>query len=230
MKLLHQSAIKWIGFVLFGIAFLGSFLDSISNAITLIIAPLTYIGTAVLLSAWILTELGLMLFGVPWKRGNRTVRVKSLNTKIRLSLIGILILLWIPRLGDIPTNKADIPLLSINLINPSDAELQVMRRGEFVLWLPTAFYDGAPRVGGRFQLIINGENEYADAPIIIPAQSNKEIKVRILGQEQFLRYLERGDTDLTIMIRTNKGLSDSPAMPFSRDALSSRFLEWQIEK
>ncbi len=230
MKPLHQKLIKWISFVLVGIAAAGSLLDAVSNAISLISPPFTYIGSAVLLVLWLLAESAAMFFGIPWLvRGGQRVRYKALGPQIRLGLIGLLVLLWIPRLGDIPFRRSDVPAISVTLVNTTDAELHVARRGEFVLWLPTALYDGAPRVGGRFIFAMAGESGYLDSPIIIPAKSNIKLRAELLGKEQFVRYLEREDTDLTFIGYTNAGTSTSPEIPFSRGALSSRYIEWEVK-
>lgn len=230
MKPLHQKLVKWIFFILVGVASAGTLLDAISNAVSLVSPSFTYIGSAILATLWLLTELAAILFGIPWVTGgSRKVRFKSLGPKLRLGLLGVLILLWIPRLGDIPTSRNEsIPAVNITFVNQTEGDLHIDRRGEFVLWLPTALYDGAPRVGGRFSLALAGETGYLDSPIIIPAKASAQVKAELLGQQQFIRFLERGDTDLTLMARTSSGISSSPTIPFSRAALNSRYIEWQI--
>jgi hypothetical protein len=229
LKPIHQRIAKWIFFILVGIASAGTLLDAVSNAVSLVSPSFTYISSAILLTLWVLTELAAILFGIPWVASdNQRVRLRSLGPKLRLGLLGILILLWIPRLGDIPSQRNDIPPVSITLSNQTDTEVSVSRRGEFVLWLPTALYDGAPRVGGRFVFTMIGESGYLDSPIIVPAKSNIKVNAELLGHQQFIRFLEREDTDLTFMARTNQGISSSPTIPFSRAALTSRYIEWEL--
>ena len=97
-----------------------------------------------------------------------------------------------------------------------------------MLWLPTALYDGVPRVGGRFTFVANESSLYSDAPIVIKAGAGKRVLAKILGQERFLDFLEREDTDLSFVAGTSRGASISPNIPFSRPALSSRYLNWDM--
>jgi hypothetical protein len=225
----HQRILKWSVFILLGLVSLGALLDAISNAVSLITPQATYVGSAVLIVGWLLTEALASLFGIPWVSGGQPTRIRRLGPQVRFGLFGMLILLWVPRLGDLPRSDKTIPSVGINLVNPSSADIMILRRGEFVLWLPTALYDGAPRVGGRFTLTANDDAGYSDAPISLMSGGSKRLTVKILAEEQFVRYLERGDTDLTLMLQTSNGSSWSPTIPFTRDTLLNRYLEWEVE-
>jgi hypothetical protein len=91
-------------------------------------------------------------------------------------------------------------------------------------------YDGAPRIGGRFNFITSDGRQYEDSLIVMEGRSKRAVDVDLLGDEHFLTYLEREDTDLTLMVRTSEGLSISDEIPFSRGALTNRYLEWELPK
>ena len=57
------------------------------------------------------------------------------------------------------------------------------------------------------------------------------MNVKILGEERFINYFERQDTDLSLVAATNRGSRMSPNIPFSSDALQSRYIErYLLEK
>lgn len=226
----HQRLLRWGAFLLAGFISLGALLDAISNAVILVPPRLTYVASAVLVVSWLLTEITARLFGIDWLSRGDMARVKSLGPQLRFGLFGVLILLWIPRLGDLPVREAPMPYVQVNLVNSGSADVSVARRGEFVLWLPTAMYDGAPRVGGRFAFVTGNPGTYEDAPIVLKKGTAKSVAVKLLGAERFLGYLEREDTDLTLMVGTDKGISISDEITFSRGALESRYLEWELSK
>jgi hypothetical protein len=229
LKPRHQKLLRWFGFILAGVISLGALLDAVSNAFSVVTPRVTYVSSAIILIFWLLTELAALLLGIPWmSKSGQKVQLRALGPKIRFGIIGILILLWVPRLGDIPFNNSEIPPVKILLVNPTNSDIQIGRRGEFVLWLPTALYYGAPRIGGKFTFFILGEKGYLDSPITVKANNKAWVFAKLLGQNRFIIYLEREDTDLELIAQTNAGTTYSPNIPFIKDALTNRYLEWKI--
>ncbi len=98
---LYQRIFRWILYCLAGFLALGAFLDAISNAISVISPPITYFGSVAIVLLWIIAEQLLRKYPLRWIISERQgIRIKSFGVKPRLALLGIIALLWIPRLVD----------------------------------------------------------------------------------------------------------------------------------
>lgn len=224
---LHQTLVKWVLFVLTGGASVGVLLDAISNAFTFVSPQMTYSATAVVGVGWLLLEVTARLFGVTWWNAGQRYRIRRLGPQLRFGLLGVLVLLWLPRLGDLPGALNPIPPVTVRLVNRTTGDVAVARRGEFVLWFPTALYDGIPRLGGRFE--VASETEESLSAIRLEASGEEWVSVRLLGNERFVRYLEGGEADLSICVGTNFGSKCSNNIPFKRRALETYYLEVELD-
>ncbi len=228
-KPLYQKLIMWIGYLLFGFLAAGSLLDSISNSIALISPRVTHIASAVIIVSWVFVEFTIAMFRVPWIGIHSTrFRLLHLGPQTRLAIIGILALLWVPRLGDLPY-AGEVPSVVIKVVNNSDSEIVVDRRGDFVIWFPNASFDGAPRVPGRFILQEMNKDNDSNEPIRVKAKSEQWVSAKILNANYFASILDRDDTDITVFVRAQPGdFFRSLSMPFARDVLSRSYIEWVI--
>jgi len=95
----YQTLLIYIFWILAGFLALGSLLDSIGNAVTLITPSITVVGTLLILTAWLLTELMLKRSPVRWSTKDGHIIIKKLGWKVRLSLVGMILLLWVPRIS-----------------------------------------------------------------------------------------------------------------------------------
>jgi hypothetical protein len=225
---LAQRVVKWGLWLLAGCLALGVLLDSLSNAISLVSPAITYVTTAVVVTLWFFLEATARLFGIPWvSRDRKLVRLKRLGTQTRFGMTGALLLLWVPRLGDIPRSK-QIPPVTVLLENSTDSAIIVGRRGELVVWLPNALYDGAPRIGGAFTFSTDGESGYVDSAIVVAPHSPRWVKAHIHNQHYLYLFMEREDTELSLHVRTSAGVTFSPNVPFTAAALSSRYIKWEV--
>ena len=221
--------VKWAVWVLAGGLALGALLDSISNAISLVSPAATYVTTAVAVTLWFFLESTARLFGIPWlSRDRQSIRIKRLGNEVRFGMAGALLLLWVPRLGDIPRRSNQIPFVTILLENPTDSTIAVARRGELVVWLPNALYDGAPRIGGAFTFAVDGERGYVDSAIVVGPHSRRLVKANVHNQRYLYMFMEREDTELSLDVHTSTGLTFSPNVPFTAAALSSRYIRWDV--
>lgn len=150
------------------------------------------------------------------------------GARVRLGILGVIAMLWVPRLKDIPTGPQKIPPVTILIANTTGSDIQVARRGEFVLWLPRAFGPGLPRLGGRFELSAAGGNTRSDQVLHVAPGSNITVVANLLGQERFLPILEVGDCDLSFSAQTNLGTRVSPDVPFQRAELEGHRLVWNL--
>jgi hypothetical protein len=224
----HQLVIRWATVFLTAIAAVGATMDALSNAISLVRPQITYVSTPIVVMMWLLVEMIAATVGIPWKTGGRRMRIRRLPPKIRLGVIAILVLLWVPRIGDLPRGRTEIPPIQVELVNTTYDTLSVDRQGEFVLWLPSALYDGAPRVGGKFVFRAGHEASYTDSPLVLPPRAGMRVAVDLLADQLFLVYLQREDTDLSLVVGTSVGLQSSGNMPFMREAIAARYLQWRL--
>jgi hypothetical protein len=226
-----QRVVKWALWLLAGGLALGALLDSVSNAISLVSPATTYISTAVLVTLWFFLEATARLFGIPWvSHDRRSVRIKRLGSEIRFGIIGVLLLLWVPRLGDLPKCSRQIPPVTVLLENSTDSTILVARRGDLVVWLPNALYDGAPRIGGAFTFVVDGERGYVDSAIVVRPHTPRWVKAHIHNQHYLYMFMEREDTELSLHVGTSTGLTFSPNIPFTEAALSSRYIGWDVSE
>ena len=54
---------------------------------------------------------------------------------------------------DLAPPKAVVRNIQVRVTNPRKTDAAISSRGDLVLWLPDALYDGAPRVGGRYEIV-----------------------------------------------------------------------------
>lgn len=112
----YQTLIKSSGWLLCGYLALGAVLDATGNAIALVTPRATYIGTASAAVAWIAIQLYLQRTPVRWVSSTGPdVRIRRLGWQPKFCLIGLLLLLWVPRFtgperllsGSIPRGESD---------------------------------------------------------------------------------------------------------------------------
>lgn len=93
----HQRLITYISFVLLGLIAFGGILDAIANTFSIITFNIGIWVSTILIAFWIIIEIWIRRKKPIWiSESNIPVRIKKLGLKIRLALIGVLILLWLP--------------------------------------------------------------------------------------------------------------------------------------
>lgn len=98
---LYQRAIQFTVYILFGLVAANSLLDAVGNAFALVSPSATYVGTGVIVVGGSLAAILIRRFPLRWVvRGGKEVRLKRLGVQIKLALLGMLVLLWMPRLVD----------------------------------------------------------------------------------------------------------------------------------
>jgi hypothetical protein len=225
-----QRALKWLGFTLGGLLCLGAFLDSISNSISLVTLRAAIYATSAIVPTWLLAELFAKLIGIPWggQPGSRP-RIRSLGPALRFGLVGVLSLLWLPQVGLLILQEDTIPTLQVEVHNPTDNIITVATRGEFVLWLPTALYDGIPRIGGKLQLLPIQSADPGLVEFTIGPRASVRCVATFLDPKRFVPRLNAADADASLVIPTSVGIRISPNFPFTRDTVGKRYVEWSLE-
>jgi hypothetical protein len=98
----YQRAWPWLIFILLGILAVGEFLDAIANALLLVTPSITYIFSIAIIGIWAFVEMLLKKRAVLWHAiDGQPVRLLRLRNKARGALIGVIVLLWLPRIADL---------------------------------------------------------------------------------------------------------------------------------
>jgi hypothetical protein len=98
---LYQRLVKFTSYTLLGVVAIGALCDAFSNAISVIKPITTYASTAIAILLWVAATITIRMYPVRWViKGGKQVRIKKLGTGLNLTLMGIVIFLWIPRLLD----------------------------------------------------------------------------------------------------------------------------------
>jgi hypothetical protein len=83
-------------YVLGGFLALGTFLDSVANAISLLTPLVAGIGTACIVLLWLLARFLLPLYPLPWVVGKQRILVRKPGIQPTAFALGMVLLLWMP--------------------------------------------------------------------------------------------------------------------------------------
>ena len=92
----HQIYFTYVSWVLAGFLALGTFLDAVANAVSLITFPVALIGTIIIIVSLISVQLYLNRYPLSWIANGKLVRISKLNLGLLLPFLGMLVLLWVP--------------------------------------------------------------------------------------------------------------------------------------
>lgn len=96
----HQKIINYIAYTFIGLIGLGTLLDSISNAISLVDSKIATTGTVFIIIFLLFVQLYLKKFPLSWIYSNQKILIKGLGIRPILASLGAIILLWIPILSN----------------------------------------------------------------------------------------------------------------------------------
>lgn len=103
---------SYIPWIMTGFVFVGSFLDTVSNTINLITPRVTYFGTLSATLLFIFAKVLLTRYPVRWiTEDNQLVYVRSFGIAPILTLTGVLVALWIPRIFSSASNSPPVETL-----------------------------------------------------------------------------------------------------------------------
>ena len=110
--LTHQRVFQLAGYLLAGVLFAGSILGVIRNS--QIVPPWsTYVGTFLILVSFLWLRRRLRLKPITWRINDHLYPVRRLGVAATLFAVGIVLVLWLPRLVDFwPSLIAHLPLPS----------------------------------------------------------------------------------------------------------------------
>ena len=156
----------------------------------------------------------------------------SLPTKISIigtaaSVLSIALYFWDlkPLLEHALSPPAVVRNIAVRINNPEKDPVTMPYRGELVLWLPTAMYDGAPRVGGAYEVVASDAGLVKDGIVPIRAAGETRIVVKLMDQERLYRYLKRGDSNLELIFRRPDGsIFFSEDLPFTEEGIKKFYI------
>jgi hypothetical protein len=94
----YQTALKRAGVTFAAMVTVGSLLDTFSNALSIITPPITYIGSVFLAVLWGVTSWFLARKGLRWVVAGQMIVLRRLGPIHLASVLGVLFVLWLPRL------------------------------------------------------------------------------------------------------------------------------------
>ena len=98
----YQRAWPWAVSIILGMLAAGALLDSIANTFLLITSRITYISSIMIIGMWMLLMVLLKKHGLVWStKDDQQVRIRRLRVKVKGAVIGVMVLLWLPRVADI---------------------------------------------------------------------------------------------------------------------------------
>ena len=159
-----------------------------------------------------------------WSLPSKLTAVGTLLAIISLGLYGIdksfYLKDWVIN-RILESQYAKVPNITLKLRNSGEKIMSVYSEGEFVLWLPQGVYDGVQTIPGRYRIIANS----IDGLITIQPAKDIMLAVQLMNPQYFSRVLERGDTDLSLILRRSDGsVIFSENIPFRRDAIEKYYL------
>lgn len=120
----YQTLSLMIAAAATGFLLLGNVLDAVSNAFAFVPPLVTYVGTAVLIVIMVSAQLALARRSLPWRKHGKIIRVTGLRMGSVVVLLGMIALLWIPRLFD-RRDSSSVPALRLGVINPQSPQLVI---------------------------------------------------------------------------------------------------------
>lgn len=155
----YQKIIVYSGWILGGMLALGTFLDAVSNSLTLISWQVAIAGTVLLWLSWFTIQYTLRKNSVTWVISNNDeLLITRMGPKFMLSFVGMTILLWIPSLIKLlPSTENQDVQLPPQL--PVDIDFSAYTPCDVVLGL-TSFYPPSPMEDDQYiRWIIQTESE-----------------------------------------------------------------------
>lgn len=93
-----QRMMRYGEWILAGLLALGAFIGAINDALSFVTWPVTIWGTLILVGGWFAIQAYLQRHPQAWSYGDNQVRITRLNIGHALPLLGMILLLWVPRL------------------------------------------------------------------------------------------------------------------------------------
>jgi len=91
-----QIILTYLGYIFIAFVALGSFLDSVSNAVKFLSPKISFVATIAIIIIWLGLEVYTKKKGIFWKTGTRSIRITGLNTKLRFFFISLILSFWLP--------------------------------------------------------------------------------------------------------------------------------------
>lgn len=236
-KFRFHRIIQLASYLSLGILGLGGIVGAMNDANSFIHPYVTYVLTPIFLLILVFQEEILSKYPIPWLLDDgSTVYIKKLGIQPKLILVGMLILIWVPRFNDMVQELAkaknsapiEIPFVAVKVSNHTRENLEISPRGDFYLWLPGS----DPRhMTGKYELF----SEKADLPesekFSISTGSTKNFAAKILNPVLYGKLLEQEEYDLSLAIRpVGGGMKFTENIPFTKKAMDKYYLSVNFDE
>jgi hypothetical protein len=166
-----------------------------------------------------------------WLSWSMPTKISIVGTIASVVSVGLYFLDLRPFLERLASPPHVVRNISVRINNPDKNAVSLGYRDELVLWLPSAMADGAPRLGGAYEVVASDGGLVKDGAVPIRAAGQTRLVVKVMNQERLYQYLKRGDTTLTLMFhRPDGSLFFSENLPFTEDALKTFYTTADLAK
>lgn len=118
------------------------------------------------------------------------------------------------------------PLVSLALENTSAEPISILRRGDFILWLPQGV-DDLRRLPGRYDLEVPKSQSTA-LPILVKPRARVAVMAQLHAESSLRQIMDRGIADLEFIFRKeNGGILFSGSIPFAQRQIETT--TWEID-
>lgn len=125
-----------------------------------------------------------------------------------------------------PPAPARIPPVALAVENTTAEPVTILRRGDFVLWLPQGV-DGVRRLPGRYDLETSAAGS-SDPVVVIAPGAEARVVAQLHSEVPLTRLLDGGAADLEFILRKEHGgLVLSGSITFKREAITTT--RWRID-
>lgn len=118
------------------------------------------------------------------------------------------------------------PLVSLALENTSAETISILRRGDFILWLPQGV-DDLRRLAGRYDLEAPDRQSTA-LPIVVKPRAKVQVMAQLHSESSLRQIMDRGIADLEFIFRREHGgILFSGSIPFAQRQIETTI--WRID-
>ncbi|HUS46032.1 MAG TPA: hypothetical protein VM219_08385 [Phycisphaerae bacterium] len=121
-----------------------------------------------------------------------------------------------------PPSPPDVPPIVVEITNSSDHPVDIITRGDFILWLPGP---GARHAFGKYEFRKLDGSQIDTGLVTIEPDAKPRLLAQVLDEALYAMVFERADCDISFMVhRSTGGHQTTDDMPFAAGAVEKHFL------
>lgn len=166
-----------------------------------------------------------------WRQWSLPSRLTAIGTLVGVLSLGLYV--GEKSLGILSfSSRAVVPesltthVVALTLENSTDEPVRILRRGDFVLWLPQGV-DGVRRLPGKYDLEVP-KGQFSGPVVVIGPRATVPVVAQLRAEVPLGQLLDRGAADLEFILRKERGgVLFSGSIPFTREAMKTT--RWKID-